>query len=110
MSYRVQSVCDEGGLVMGETLNHQNSTLKLSHSVRDGDRQTDRQTERQTDRQRERETDRQSDRQRDKETGINFNTTAELKFAGADYGVCYKTKKRLVKTVEPLQLSVFCCT
>ena len=86
MSYRVQSVCDEGGLVMGETLNHQNSTLKLSHSVRDGDRQADRQTDRQ--RERERETDRQSDRQRDKETGINFNTTAELKFAGADYGVC----------------------
>ena len=66
MSYRVQSVCDEGGLVMGETLNHQNSTLKLSHSVRDGDRQTDRQTDRKTDRQTERE--RQTDSQTDRET------------------------------------------
>ena len=69
MSYRVQSVCDEGGLVMGETLNHQNSTLKLSHSVRDGDRQTDRQTDRKTDRQteRERETDRQRERERQRD-------------------------------------------
>ena len=65
MSYRVQSVCDEGGLVMGETLNHQNSTLKLSHSVRDGDRQADRQTDRQRERERDRQTVRQTERQRD---------------------------------------------
>ena len=41
-TYHVQSMGDDGGLVMCETLHHQNSTLKLPDSVGHTDHKTDR--------------------------------------------------------------------